>query len=119
MLITLLVVYFSSTGGKESRNMAGKVLGSSVVALWCVLRFSGASQGIYILGLFRNPLHPWKSTEDIQRYKIWRKRLSYCSILPQLALTYGQSKCVLDRIPSCLIFHSVSSIDAGISVCES
>jgi hypothetical protein len=88
MLISLLLVYFSSSARGGSKTVAGRVLGSILITLWLILSISGASQGIYVLGLLRNPLHPWRSSEDIQRYKAWRKRLSYCSILPQLALTY-------------------------------
>ena len=96
MLISLLLVYFSSSARGGSKTVAGRVLGSILITLWLVLSISGASQGIYVLGLLRNPLHPWRSSEDIQRYKAWRKRLSYCSILPQLALTYGLSNYVLN-----------------------
>lgn len=121
IVISLLLVYFSSTAREEPRAVAGRVLGSCVVALCLILSISGASQRIYILGLFRNPLHPWKSSDDIQKYKLWRKRLSYCSFLPQLALTYCESHYVSFEFCyfKCFTFCSVSFSDVNISVGKS
>ena len=86
--LSILIVYFSSTAKKDTRTVAGTVLGSCVIALSLVLSTTTAGQSVYILGLFRNPLHPWR-LDNLERYKTWRRRLSYCSVPTQLALTYG------------------------------
>ena len=88
LIVSVLLVYFSSTAKDTAKRVAGRVAGSCTVALTLFLWTSGTCQGIYVLGLFRNPLHPWRS-EDVQKYKSWRKKLSFCSMLRTLVLTYG------------------------------
>ena len=89
LIVSALLVYFSSTAKDMAKRMASSVTGGCVIALHLLLYISTACQGTYILGLFRNPLHPWRS-EDVQKYKSWRKKLSYCSIPRTLVLTYGK-----------------------------
>ena len=88
LTVSLLLVYFSLTAKDSAKRVASKVTGGCLIALTVLLRAGAACQGIYLLGLVRNPLHPWWS-EDVQRYNSWRKRLSYCSIPRRLMLTYG------------------------------
>ena len=89
LVVSILLVYFSSTANGMAKRTASRVTGGCVIAIHLLLYMSSACQGTFILGLFRNPLHPWRS-DDVQKYKSWRKRLSYCSIPRTLVLTYGK-----------------------------
>lgn len=88
VIVSVLLVYFSTTADGGSRVLAVRILGSCILALTLLLRISSTFQSTYILRLFRNPLHPWRS-EDVRRFKSWRRRLSYCSIPGRLVLSYG------------------------------
>lgn len=83
-----LLVYFSFTASDMAKKLASRVTGSCVIVLNVLLHSSSVCQRPYILGLFRNPLHPWRS-EDVQKFKSWRRRLSYCSLPRTFVLTYG------------------------------
>lgn len=89
LIISLPLVYFTFTAEESAKFVASKVAGGCVLTLSVFLWASGSSQGIYILGLFRNPLHPWTS-EDIQKFKYWRRILEYFSVPGRLVLGYGE-----------------------------
>ena len=88
LIVSVTMVYFGSTARGIGRKVASRVVGSCVVALPLFLWTSDACQGTYVLGLFRNPLHPWRS-DDVKKYKSWRRKLGYCSYPRTLLLTYG------------------------------
>ena len=89
LVLSILLVYFSSTANDIAKRTASRVTGGCIIALHLFLYIASACQGTYVLGLFRNPLHPWRS-DDVQKYKSRRERLSYCSIPRTLVLTYGK-----------------------------
>ena len=109
LIVNLLVVYFSSTAKDRAKRIAGRVIGSCVIALTLFLWAGSACQGTYILRLIRNPLHPWR-TDNVQRYKSRRKRLRYCNIPGALMLSYGQSYSHANKHHTVFTLSAVSPI---------
>ena len=88
IVISALLVYFSSTASDMVKRLASRVAGSCIIVLTLLLLTSNACQRPYVLGLLRNPLYPWRS-ENVEKFKSWRKKLSYFSFPRTLVLTYG------------------------------
>lgn len=88
LVVSALLVYFSSTASGMAKRLASRVTGSCVIVLTLLLLTSNACQRLYVLGLFRNPLYPWRS-EQVEKFKSWRKKLSVSSLPRTLVLTYG------------------------------
>ena len=89
LTISLPLIYVTFTAKDSAKAVASKVAGGCVLILSVFLWASGFSQGIYILGLFRNPLHPWNS-EDVKKFKSWRKILNHFSVPGRLVHGYGE-----------------------------
>lgn len=88
IVISALLVYFSSTASDMTKRLASRVAGSCVIVLTLLLLTSNACQRPYVLGLLRNPLYPWRS-ENVEKFKSWRKKLSYFSLPRRVVLMYG------------------------------
>lgn len=88
IVISTLLVYFSSTASDMAKRIASRVAGSCIIVLTLLLLTSNTCQRPYVLGMLRNPLYPWRS-ENVEKFKSWRKKLSYFSLPRTLVLTYG------------------------------
>ena len=87
----LVIVYFTFSTSESGSNMATTSVGSVLIGLYIGITVSDTLQGVYFLGLFRNPLFP-KCSGSTEKFKRWRKCISYLSIPRRLAVAYGKSE---------------------------
>ena len=93
---SFIFAYFSFTANESAKTVASIVFGVFVILVAVCLQVASISQGIYILGLVRNPLHPWE-LDNVQEFKAKRKRLASfgakrlnCSYTFAIMLHYGK-----------------------------
>ena len=85
---SVVIVYF--TFSRSDENLLTVVVGSVLIGLYVAVMVSDSLQGVYILGMFRNPLYP-KHSGSTEKFKRWRKRLGYLSIPRRLTVAYSES----------------------------
>ena len=87
----LVIVYFTFTTSGSGANVATAIIGSVLIGLYIAITVSDTLQGVYFLGLFRNPLFP-KCSGSTEKFKRWRKCLGVLSIPRRLAVAYSKSR---------------------------
>lgn len=88
---SLVIVYFTFTTSGSGASVATTSVGSVLIGLYIAITVSDTVQGVYFLGLFRNPLFP-KCSGSTEKFKRWRKCLGYLSIPRRLAVAYSKSE---------------------------
>ena len=70
--LSSLLVYVTFMAKCSARVTASETVGGCVLALSVLLWLSATSQGIYVLGVLRNPLHPWnlKTVKKFKQHKV-------------------------------------------------
>ena len=91
MSSSLVIVYFTFTTSGSGASVATTSVGSVLIGLYIAITVSDTVQGVYFLGLFRNPLFP-KCSGSTEKFKRWRKCLGYLSIPRRLAVAYSKSE---------------------------
>ena len=91
--ISLVVVYF--TFSRSHEKLPTTAVGSVLIGLYVAVIVSDSLQGVYVLGLFRNPLYP-KHSGSTEKFKTWRKRLGYLSLPRRLTVAYSESAMIYE-----------------------
>ena len=88
--VGLVIVYFTHTAvDAAGRELATSVTGGLLLGALLVGVVSDGVQGVYILGVVRNPLHPWYC-DNATRFKTRRRLLHYFAFPRTLVSNYGE-----------------------------
>ena len=87
--VSLVISYFTFTASGDSEVLARTVMAALLIGLYCFVQLAHSAQGVYIIRLFRNPLHPHNS-ENAEKFQRRRQLLGYISVPTKLVATYGE-----------------------------
>ena len=88
--VGLVVVYFTHTAvGAAGRELATSVIGGLLLGALLVGVVSDRVQGVYVLGVVRNPLHPWYC-DNVTRFKTRKRLLRYFAFPRALLSNFGE-----------------------------
>lgn len=89
LTISLVITHFAFDLSGGAEDLTQTIVASSLIALYVVSLASDSLQGVYVLRVFRNPLHP-HNCENVEKFRKKRKLLSYISVPKRLTALYGE-----------------------------
>ena len=97
--LSSLLIYATFMAKGSAGVTGSKTVGGCVLTLSVLLWLSATSQGIYVLGVFRNPLHPW-NLKNLKKFKQHKAIPWFYGIPRRIILDYGKVGIVF----ICIIF---------------